>query len=477
MPAAPGKAPAKPPILVLQMQRMGDLILSFPLLLWLARRFPGHPIWVAAEKMFYEPLLHLSPPVTYFPWEGAGVLARHDYRLVLNLSIREDAARLAGTLRSDQTLGPVITPDGRYVRGDWQLYRASIVCNNRYNRFHWADLNALDCIDPAALAATTYQPPAPPPAERSNIGLFLGASDPAKRPAAPWWAALLKELRKHDLRVVLFGGPAEADLGRDVQRRFKGPVTNLCGKLSLLELSRIGSSVRLFVTPDTGPMHLAAWLGMPTLNLSMGNVHPWETGPYQPGHHVLRPDMDCARGCWSCPDGSLACHKAFNARDVAYVAWRLFRDPNPDAPAHRPPATPPGQRLLATGRDPLGLYRLRDTDGRDPDPQDRQAALWHAFFAARLGPTPPAAPDHARQAAADLAAHAPETRDRLAAALPALTRLLARPTPADLLAQTPPPLAPLAGWAEHRLQNTDNAPDTRQDLLETVADLAELLEG
>ena len=38
------------PILVIQMQRMGDLILSFPLFLWLMRRYPGHPLWIRSEE-------------------------------------------------------------------------------------------------------------------------------------------------------------------------------------------------------------------------------------------------------------------------------------------------------------------------------------------------------------------------------------------------------------------------------------------
>ena len=44
------------PLLVLQMQRMGDLILTFPLLGWLARHNPGHPVWTVAEPRFFSAL-------------------------------------------------------------------------------------------------------------------------------------------------------------------------------------------------------------------------------------------------------------------------------------------------------------------------------------------------------------------------------------------------------------------------------------
>lgn len=55
------------PLLVLQLQRMGDLILTFPLLLALKKRWPGHPIWVAAEPQFFQELMPLAPEVVFFP--------------------------------------------------------------------------------------------------------------------------------------------------------------------------------------------------------------------------------------------------------------------------------------------------------------------------------------------------------------------------------------------------------------------------
>ncbi|MDD4953064.1 MAG: glycosyltransferase family 9 protein, partial [Desulfovibrionaceae bacterium] len=127
------------------MQRMGDLILTFPLMLWLARVFPGREILVVAEEAFFRPLMPLSPKVTYVPWAAADALSGKDFHLVVNLSLRDRAARLAAQLRAEDKVGPLLLEHGgRYVRGAWQLYRASLVANNRHNRFHWADLNALD---------------------------------------------------------------------------------------------------------------------------------------------------------------------------------------------------------------------------------------------------------------------------------------------------------------------------------------------
>ena len=314
----------KRPILILQMQRMGDLILSYPLMLWLARRYPGHPIFVAAEETFYKPLMSLSPAVTYFPWTGAHVLKQHSYELVLNLSLQEKAALLAGEVTAERKIGPTQTADGaRFVHGDWQLYRTSLVRNNLYNRYHWAELNALDVIPFAGIASTHFNLSRTLPATVNKIGLFLGASDAAKRPSAQFWASLVEELHGHNLRSVLFGGPAEKDLGLEVRKLAKAPALNTCGTLGLEEFGAVGQTMALFITPDTGPMHLAAWTGLKCLNLSMGNVNPWETGPYSPGHFVLRADMDCAKGCWQCTRDRLHCHDPFIPSRIATLVARM----------------------------------------------------------------------------------------------------------------------------------------------------------
>lgn len=462
------------PILILQMQRMGDLILSFPLMLWLQRLHPGRPVWVAAERQFYEPLLPLSPGVTYFPWEGADVLKKHRYRLVINLSFRERAARLAGELDADQILGPVFENGIRRVHGDWQLYRAALVRNNRYNRLHWADLNALDCVPLSRIRATRFDSPRPPAAEKPQIGLFLGASDASKRPDPAFWAGLLTELVRRDLRPVLFGGPTEKELGAETRRLFGRPVAEFCGKMKLDELARGLNACSLLITPDTGPMHLAAWTGCRTLNLSLGNVSPFETGPYQPGHLVLRADLPCSEGCWECTQDRLHCHDAFTPEAVAFVAGKAVRGKTPTT-------APQGLALYETGRDDRGLFALHRM-GSAPDRDALLGAFWKAFFGRQFGlwqdgPT--------RQALHDLAQFAPEECALLAASLPKAvaafrTGLSGRnPSQGDngrasLWESGPPALAPLTGLADMALQNADFSPEvwaTQVAHLETLGSL------
>jgi len=188
----------KKPILVIQMQRMGDLILSFPLFLWLERAFPGHPVWVMAEPIFARPLMRLSPQVRYFEYAQEAKLRQQDFHLVVNLSHRPQSMDLAGSLRCDSLVGGYTRKGVTRIEGDWQEYRLSLTHNNRHNRFHWADLNAMDVVPHRIMQRTGWPAPRVMPPEIHRIGLFLGASEPDKRPGPGFWADLVVELERAD---------------------------------------------------------------------------------------------------------------------------------------------------------------------------------------------------------------------------------------------------------------------------------------
>ncbi|WP_027177601.1 glycosyltransferase family 9 protein [Maridesulfovibrio bastinii] len=367
---------SKRPVLILQMQRMGDLILSFPLFLWLERIFPGHPVWVVAEENFFRPLMSISPRATYIPWNRASVVKKEKFEAVINLSIRNEAAQLAYSLDTETLLGPFMDADGSVrIKGNWQLYRAAIVQNNRHNLFHWADLNALDIIPLSLMQKTGWPVPRTLSRGSKRVGLFLGASEISKRPTVEFWAGLCREFLNRGFRPVLFGGPLEKGMGAEVARIFGGPVLDMSGRLNLGELAAVGQSLQILITPDTGPMHLASWTGLKVLNLSMGNVNPHETGPYQPGNYVLRSNMSCARGCWSCTRDRLYCHDVFTPAKVAFIAGSLIRT---DSSAEKMNLC--GQDLYRSGRNSHGLYSLSCLNKSKFSANFFLSEFWSSFF-------------------------------------------------------------------------------------------------
>ena len=466
---------SKRPILVLQMQRMGDLILSFPLFLWLERSYPGHPIWVVAEENFFRPLMPISPRVTYFPWEGVQVLRQNKYELIVNLSIRSQAANLAGELQAEAKLGPVASKDGvTHILGNWQLYRASVVENNRHNLFHWADLNALDCVPLSTLASTKWPQPRTLHKDSNRIGIFLGASEEAKRPSVRFWADLCTELLGKGLRPVLFGGPMEQGVGQEVARLCKGPVLDMSGKLKLGELIAVGQSLQLLITPDTGPMHLAAWSGLKVLNLSMGNVNPWETGPYQNDHFVLRSTMSCALGCWSCTRDQLYCHTPFTSSRIAVAAKRIIVEDR----ASLQKINMPGLRMSLTARNANGLYHLNQLNGSRAQAGDLLGKFWQQYFGAVFGLW---STDVAARGWAEFVDKKPELAGKMAKHLPRLgkefSRGLARSAPLDdsFWNSCPLILRQFTGFIQLFLQNNDYSRESWIRVLSYYEQLAAIL--
>lgn len=338
---------ASDPVLVLQLQRLGDLILTFPLLEDLASRYPGHPLLVAAEEKFYRGLEKFSPPAIYFPAQRLSELYHGRYEAVINLSGRPEAALCAGKATSQFTTGAInIEGHCKRIEGFWQIYRANLTQNNRHNTFHWSDLNMLDMPGALPLAAQKAKLAQP---HGKRVGLVVGASQAAKRPDALFWARLASRLARDDFSPVFLGGESEKDLGNEAARLSGLQQANYCGKLSLHELGSLMRGLALCITPDTGPMHLASWLGVPTLNLSMGPVHANETGPSLPGQWILRSAASCV-GCWQCSRTKLFCKEAFTPGPIAQIAASIIRGAKPQAV--------PGLELLRVERDNLGLLSL-----------------------------------------------------------------------------------------------------------------------
>ncbi|NCD25255.1 MAG: glycosyltransferase family 9 protein [Deltaproteobacteria bacterium] len=452
------------PILIIQMQRMGDLILSFPLMLWLERTFPGHPIWVMAEPRFAAPLVRISPNVRYVGFDRHDLVTREKFALVVNLSHRPESLTLAGQLETEALIGGYVRNGIHRIAGTWQEYRTSLTHNNRHNCFHWADLNALDVIPLATMAATRWPAPRTMASSGRKVGLFLGASDPGKRPGVAFWAGLVGELERRKWVPILLGGPAEKALGREVRSAAGHGVANACGTLGLDQFAVLGQSLAAMITPDTGPMHLAAWSGLRVLNLSMGPVHAWETGPYQPGHVVLRSARDCV-GCWQCRFETPRCHESFAPTRVVRVL---------EAMAHGQGLArlkPPGLEILATGRDALGLYDLAHLWSR-PCAGQAVSAYWRAFWAHAFGL---AGDEKCRRAAGELWSN----HERLARGMARAGLEFVREVSSSMSdpgrfvghwTASAPMLRPLTGYAAIHLANHDGASASVRQVL----DLGEL---
>ena len=115
----------------------------------------------------------------------------------------------------------------------------------------------------------------------------------AKRWPAESYAALADQFIDSRRRVLLIGSADEADVTREVKTRMRNEPVVLTGKTSLDQITAVLSLVDLLVTNDTGPAHIAAALGRPTL-VMFGPTNPLTTRPFAPDAEILRHPPECA---------------------------------------------------------------------------------------------------------------------------------------------------------------------------------------
>ncbi len=125
----------------------------------------------------------------------------------------------------------------------------------------------------------------------------------AMNPVARWitklwperhFAELADRLVKEKKAVVIFtGSPEDRAVNERIISLMSGTAMNWAGETTLKELAALASLTDLFITTDTGPMHLAAAAGAKVLAL-FGPTAPWRTGPYGPSHVVVRTGIVCS---------------------------------------------------------------------------------------------------------------------------------------------------------------------------------------
>ena len=151
---------------------------------------------------------------------------------------------------------------------------------------------------------------------RKFVAFAIGANWPNKRWPVEHFAALADRLyRAHYIPVLVGGGRLDETLAQDIMCASEIPPVNLVGRTNLKQLAHIFSRAALVLGGDTGPVHLAAGLRVPTVML-MGPTDANRNGPYGQLENAIEVDRPCC-GCWKrvCPKG-LDCLAAITVDEV-----------------------------------------------------------------------------------------------------------------------------------------------------------------
>ncbi len=164
---------------------------------------------------------------------------------------------------------------------------------------------------------------------RRVIGINPGGDRPNRRwPAANFAMAAKALAARCSARIIIFGGPGEEPIGQEIQSALDGKALNLTGRLNLRDLPFFISRCDLFISNDSGPMHMAAALKVPVVALfgpeNADNFRPF-TSPDL--YRVIQKPVDC-RPCNKVTCRTGLCLKAISPGEVVERSMELLKVAN-----------------------------------------------------------------------------------------------------------------------------------------------------
>jgi ADP-heptose:LPS heptosyltransferase len=307
-------------VLVLRLDRMGDMVMSLPALARLRAALPRARIRLAVGP-WSEEVARDAPVDELLVW-AAPWAARHGEHA---LSLRALAGR-ARALRSARIdLGIDLQGDSRaalllaltgarrrvgYANTGGAYLLTDVVPLDE--TISWVEQNlaavaaAVPGRSPAAIPQSVVAPDAAL-ARRlfESLGLrdaprpLVGVHPSGGRSVKQWeparWGAVGARLqRDFGATIVLTGAESDRTLTAAVARELRGTAVDLAGRLGVRETLAVISGLDLFLSPDTGTMHMACSVGTPSVTV-FGPSDPARYFSGRPPRHVVvRADLWCS---------------------------------------------------------------------------------------------------------------------------------------------------------------------------------------
>ncbi len=339
-------------ILLVKLSSIGDVVHCLPVLAAARRRFPkAHIAWAvgpaAADLVAGSP--HLDEALVV----GGEGHASADTRPVPRLSSPLRLARALRERRFDLALdmqGLLKTALIAYLSGArdrvgfHNLQEGAFLLNNRRIVPDRRDVHAVESYLGFADAIGAPAEPldfAIPVSDadrrvvdellsghRNLVAMVPGARWYSKRWPAERFAEVADALAgEFGATCAVVGGKGDRALAERIGEAAKSEILDLCGRTTLRQLAEVLRRCRVTIANDTGPMHISAAVGTPTVAI-FGPTDPTRLAPYGAGHAVLKASVPCApcrrRECLP-----LRCLETITAKQVALAAERIIRPLSP----------------------------------------------------------------------------------------------------------------------------------------------------
>lgn len=319
-------------VLVVKMSSLGDLFHALPAVHCIKAGMNARIDWVTHDeyvdvvRCFSDVDRVIGFPRRHFVGQAAPFirdLQKEEYDVVLDLQGLLKSAAVAMWARGRRKIGP------SYCREGSQWFYGELA--GPLDKDRHAVEEALDTVRHLELPVLPPEFPVKFPRKkvkepRPRVAILPCSRWPTKNWSAAKFAEVARGLRAQArASIFLFGSLRDGGVCAKIAEGVPESV-NLCGKTSLVELAGYLQEMDLVVSVDTGPMHMAAAVGVPVLAV-FGATDPKRTGPYGARHRVITtPDLDC-RPCFSdeCRRGDLACLDRVAAGAVAGAALEMLK--------------------------------------------------------------------------------------------------------------------------------------------------------
>jgi heptosyltransferase-1 len=316
-------------ILIIKPSSLGDIVHSLPFLNTIRKRFPGAEIhWVVARG--FEGLLDGHPMIDRLwiinkdAWKKIGNIRGTLSELSslfreFKMAEFDLAIDLQGLLRS----GVITAATGAPVRIGFKEAREGSRLFYTHKVEGGMGIHAVDRYLKIAdfLGCDVSEIGFPIPVFNIQHSTFNIHSPYAVLvPGARWktktWPAenFGKLSALLPLETVIVGSGSDEVIADEIVVLSGGKAISLAGKTDLKELIEIMRKARFVVSNDSGPMHIAAALGVPVF-ATFGPTDPLRTGPYGKGHTIIKADVSCSP-CFRKKCDDMNCMKRLSVEKV-----------------------------------------------------------------------------------------------------------------------------------------------------------------
>lgn len=351
-----------PRALVIQLARLGDLLQSLPAITQLHARQPETQFDLLCPSHLIDVGRLLPGIEKVLAWDGAAwqrraMVAKQDLRaehlVEVDTTLMELApdrydcayvlnqhprALVAASLLAREVKGPFLYGPLSEVLTPWAIYIRDVAQRRSGQRVHLADAFCGLCgVSPLGCVVTLDPPTVRLPEDLEPIGkhaapwiaLIVGAGETERVVPTEVWRRLMTSFLScmPQGRVVLVGTEREraAAIQAPLSPSALGRIWDTTGRTSLAQLAAILARCHRVVGSDTGPLHLAAALGMPVIGWYFARARVHETGPYG-FHHVVWQAEEMRGEIWPVDETIAAIREQEYHAPVGWSVWTSHCD-------------------------------------------------------------------------------------------------------------------------------------------------------